>query len=74
MDGRITIELRAKHTPESGSGLVDLSHDAYWLKKEIPGLEYKDTNGKMRPIGDSYDVVRVSTEVAATGGTAQETA
>jgi hypothetical protein len=63
MDGRITIELRAKRTPESGSGLVDLSHDAYWLKKEIPGLEYKDANGKVHPIGDSYDIVRLEAEV-----------
>lgn len=64
MEGTITIELRAKDTADSGSGLVELSHDAYWLKKEIPGLEYKDTNGKVRPIGDSYDVVALSTQVA----------
>jgi hypothetical protein len=64
MEGTITIELRAKRTADSGSGLVDLSHDAYWLKKEIPGLEYKDTNGKVRPVGDTYGIVAVTTHVA----------
>jgi hypothetical protein len=33
MEGRITIELRTEHTPDSGSGLPDLGHDAYWLMK-----------------------------------------
>lgn len=29
MEGIITIRLRTDHTPDSGSGLPDLGHDAY---------------------------------------------
>jgi len=32
MKGKITIELITE-TPDSGSGLPDLGHTAYWLKK-----------------------------------------
>jgi hypothetical protein len=63
MEGKITIELRTAHTPDSGSGLPDLGHDAYWLMKVIPTLAFKDANGKERPIGDKYEVVRTSTEI-----------
>jgi hypothetical protein len=64
MEGKITIELRTDHTPDSGSGLPDLGHDAYWLKKTIPTIPFKDANGKERPIGDKYEIVRVSTEIS----------
>ncbi len=64
MEGTITIELRTDHTPDSGSGLPDLGHDAYWLKKTIPTLPFKDANGKERPISDKYEIVCVSTEIA----------
>jgi hypothetical protein len=64
MEGKITIELRTDHTPDSGSGLPDLGHDAYWLKKTIPMLPFKDANGKERPIGDKYEIIRVSTEIS----------
>jgi hypothetical protein len=56
--------LRTDHTPDSGSGLPDLGHDAYWLKKTIPTLPFKDANGKERPISDKYEIVRVSTEIS----------
>jgi hypothetical protein len=60
MDGTITIELRKKqNTPDTGSGLPDLGQDAYWLKKEIPALVFKDSNGKDHPIGDKYEIIRV---------------
>jgi hypothetical protein len=52
MEGRITIELRTDHTPDSGSGLPDLGHDAYSLMKAISALTFKDANGKAHPIGD----------------------
>jgi hypothetical protein len=64
MEGTIRIELRTNHTPDSGSGLPDLGHDAYWLKKTIPTLPFKDANGKERSIGDKYEIVRVSTEIS----------
>jgi hypothetical protein len=63
MEGTIKIELRTEHTPDSGSGLPDLGHDAYWLKKTIPTLSFKDANGKERPIGEKYEIVHVTTEI-----------
>lgn len=61
MKGTLIIELTAK-VPDSGSGMPDLGHDAYWLMKTLPTLEYKDTNGKLRPLGDKYEVVAVTTK------------
>lgn len=61
MRGTIVIELTTA-TPDSGSGMPDLGHDTYWLMKELPKMEYKDTNGKMRPLGDKYEVASVKTE------------
>jgi hypothetical protein len=62
MNGKITIELVTK-TPDSGSGMPDLGHDAYWLKKTLPTLEFKDSNGKMRKLEEKYTVVRVATQI-----------
>jgi hypothetical protein len=61
MHGTITIELQTK-TPDTGSGLPELGYDAYSLLKNVPGIEYKDANGKERPIGDKYRItdVRIS--------------
>ena len=56
MQGRIMLELRTK-TPDTGSGLPDLGHDAYWLMKQLPGIVYKDANGKERPLGDKYRII-----------------
>lgn len=64
MEGTIRIELRTSHTPDSGSGLPDLGHDAYWLMKAIPALTFKDANGKERPIGEKYEIVLASTEIS----------
>lgn len=61
-NGKITIELITE-TPDSGSGLPDLGHDAYWLKKTLPTLEFKDSNGKMRKLEEKYKVVRVATQI-----------
>jgi hypothetical protein len=63
MQGKITIEAHLDHTPDSGSGLPDLGHDAYWLMKEIPALVFKDANGKERPIGEKYSVVGANVAV-----------
>jgi hypothetical protein len=46
MEGKITIELRTDHTPDSGSGLPDRGHDAYWLKKTIPTLRSRTRTGR----------------------------
>jgi hypothetical protein len=64
MEGTITIELRTDKTAESGSGLPDLGHDAYWLMKTIPDLTFNDCNGKERLLGGKYEIVeaRVSVE------------
>lgn len=61
MKGTITLELETE-TQDSGSGMPDLGHDAYWLMKELPKLIFKDTNGKEKPIGDKYKIIRVATE------------
>lgn len=63
MRGRIIIELVTEKTADSGSGLPDLGHDAYWLKKKIPKLEFKDSSGKIRSISDKYEIVRLATTV-----------
>jgi hypothetical protein len=64
MEGRITIELRTEHTPDSGSGLPDLGHDAYWLMKQIRELVYKDASGNETLMAEKYPIVRASTEIS----------
>jgi hypothetical protein len=64
MKGTITIELTTI-IPDSGSGMPELGHDAYWLKKHLPELEFKDTNGKMKPISTKYEVASLKTEGSA---------
>jgi hypothetical protein len=63
MRGTITIELHLEHTPDSGSGLPDLGHDAYFLMKAIPKPIFKDANEKERPLGDKYSVIEASVSV-----------
>ncbi len=55
--GAITIELTTEKTADSGSGIPDLGHDAYWLMKTIPGLVFKDSNGKERALSEKYEIV-----------------
>ena len=61
-NGKITIELLAQ-TPDTGSGLPDLGHVAYWLKKTLPTLEFEDTHNKTHKLGEKYKVVRVATQI-----------
>lgn len=61
MKGTITIVLTTE-IPDSGSGMPDLGHDTYHLIKELPKLQYKDTNGKLRPLSDKYEIASVRTE------------
>lgn len=62
MKGKIIIELTLDHTPDSGSGLPDLGHTAYWLKKELAKLEYKNANGKVSKLTDDYAVTKTTIE------------
>jgi hypothetical protein len=64
MEGRITIELRTEETPDTGSGLPDLGHDAYWLMKMIRELPYTSANGTETKMGEKYPIIRASTEVS----------
>jgi hypothetical protein len=64
---KIVIELTTK-VPDSGSGMPDLGHDAYWLMKELPNLQYKDTNGKMKPLSSKYAISKVRTEAQPGAG------
>lgn len=61
MKGRIIIELTTQ-TPDTGSGMPDLGHDAYSLMKELPNVDFKDSNGKVRKLSTKYRVTRVSTD------------
>ncbi len=63
MQGKITIELRAKRSRETGSDLPDLGHDAYWLKKAIPDLTYTAPDGQEIRIADKYEITRVGTRI-----------
>jgi hypothetical protein len=63
MEGLITLVLRTDKTANTGSGLPDLGHDAYWLMKQIPGMTFKDSNGKERPMGDKYEIVEATASV-----------
>jgi len=65
--GTIVIELTTD-IPDSGSGMPDLGHDVYWLMKELPNLEYKDTNGKMKPLASKYGISLVRTEARPAEG------
>lgn len=65
MEGKITIELRTDHTPDSGSGLPDLGHDAYWLMKMIRDLVYTDTNGNETRMREKYPIMHASTEISS---------
>lgn len=60
------IELTTE-IPNSGSGMPDLGHDVYWLMKELPNIQFKDTNGKMKPLSTKYGISGVRTEAQPTG-------
>jgi hypothetical protein len=63
---KIIIELtRAKSISGSGSALPDAAHDAYFLAKEILGIEYKGT-----PIGEKWNVTAIRREQPIESGSA----
>jgi hypothetical protein len=57
MKGRIVIELELEHTPETGSGLPDIAHTTYDLRKHIDAFVWTDKtperNGSSPSIGQS---------------------
>ena len=67
LKAKIVIELMT-NVPDTGSGMPDLGHDVYWLMKELPNVQYKDTNGKMKPLSGKYEIARVQTEALPASG------
>lgn len=65
LKAKIVIELTTE-IPDSGSGMPELGHDVYWLMKELPNLQFKDSNGKMKPLSDGYEISQVRTEAQST--------
>ncbi len=63
MDGTITIRLRALHTTKGA--LPDLGFDASWLVKELPKMEFKDADRKMKRIEEKYTVIEGTTSLEA---------
>ena len=62
LKGTISISLTTD-TPDSGSGMPDLGHDAYWLMKELPKLSFQ-ANGKTVQLGDKYEISLIHTEAS----------
>jgi hypothetical protein len=66
MKGRIVIELELDHTPETGSGLPDIAHNAYDLRKHIEAFVWTDKNtGKEWKLAEHWTVVRLAAEALA---------
>jgi hypothetical protein len=61
MEGIITIRLRALRTTKGA--LPDLGFDASWLVKELPNIEFKDADGKMKRIDEKYAVIEGTTSL-----------
>jgi hypothetical protein len=61
---KLIIELdRIKEQADTGSGMPDLGHDIYWIKREILNLTWKDEKtGKEHKLGDKYTVGTLRTE------------
>jgi hypothetical protein len=63
---KIIIELtRSKPISGSGSALPDAAHDAYYLAREIPGIQYKGN-----PMGEKWTVTAIRCEQPLEAGPA----
>ena len=63
MKGKIVIELALDHTPDSGSGLPDIAHVAYDLRKHIEELEVPDKHtGKLWKLKDHWTVTSLTAQ------------
>ena len=63
MKSKLIIELdRIKDQSDTGSGMPDLGHDIYFIKKEILNLKWTDSDGNEHPLSDKYTVGTLRTE------------
>ena len=61
MRGKVIIELALDHTPDTGSGLPDIGHVAYDLRKHIEQYEWPDKNtGKVWKLSEHWRVVSLT--------------
>lgn len=67
MKAKIVIELTGEIS-DTGSGMPELGHDAYWLMKELPNFEFKESSDKMKPLSSKYAISQVRTEAQPAGG------
>jgi hypothetical protein len=61
--GGIHHDCPEERQTRASSRLADLGFDASWLKKEVPGLTFKDTDRKERAISEKYKVVEAATAI-----------
>jgi hypothetical protein len=63
LKSKLSIELdRINDQPDTGSGMPDLGHDVYFVKKEILNLEWTEANGTVHTLGEKYTVGTLRTE------------
>jgi hypothetical protein len=63
LKGKVVIELALDHTSDTGSGLPDIGHVAYDLRKHIERYEWTDKNsGKVWRLRDHWRVVSLSAQ------------
>jgi hypothetical protein len=54
----IKLDRMGEHSP----GPVDLAHDLHWVKRDILGLPWTDSEGNTHTLGESYSVGTVRIE------------
>ncbi len=63
MKGKIVIELQLDHTSDTGSGLPDIGHVAYDLRKHIDGYEWTDKKtGKVWKLEEHWKVISLTAQ------------
>lgn len=63
MKGTVVIELALDHTPDSGSGLPDIGHVAYDLRKHIEQYVWTSKKtGEVWRLNEHWRVVRLVAE------------
>jgi hypothetical protein len=61
LQAKITIELALDYTPDTGSGLPDIGHVAYALRKHIDQYEWTDKKtGDLWRLRDHWRVVALT--------------
>ena len=73
MQGKIVIELALDHTAETGSGLPDIGHVAYELRKHIDGYEWTaKKSGKVWKLREHWSVVSLTAQAYEEGALVQQ--